>query len=62
MPLSGVRITSGFGSISLQFALVAAGAFVAFVVAWQLAVFQFPETMHQVRLFMLLLAIGGPDG
>jgi len=37
MPLSGVRITSGSGSISLQFALVAAGAFVAFVAAWQLA-------------------------
>jgi hypothetical protein len=27
-----------------------------------LAVVHFPETMHQVRLFMLLFAIGGPDG
>ena len=49
------------GSISLRFALVAAGAFVAFIAAWQLAVFQFPETMHQVRLGLLLLATGGPD-
>jgi hypothetical protein len=30
--------------------------------AWLLAALHFPETMHQVRLVMLLLAIGGPEG
>jgi hypothetical protein len=29
--------------------------------AWLIACHQFPETMHQVRLLLLLLAIGGPD-
>ena len=48
------------GSIPLRFALVAASAVIAFVAAWQLAVFQFPETMHQARLVMLLIATGGP--
>jgi hypothetical protein len=42
--------------------LITTGAFIAFVATWQFAVFQFPETMHQARLIMLLLAIGGPDG
>jgi hypothetical protein len=30
--------------------------------AWLWASHQFPETMHQVRLVLMLLAIGGPDG
>jgi hypothetical protein len=34
----------------------------AFVGAWLWASHQFPETMHQVRLVLMLLAIGGPDG
>jgi hypothetical protein len=34
----------------------------AFLAGWFWASHQFPETMHQVRLFMLLFAIGGPDG
>ena len=44
----------------MKITLLAAGALVTFVAAWQLAVFQFPETMHQVRLVMLLIATGGP--
>jgi hypothetical protein len=36
---------------------------VAFLVAAILCVsLPYPETMHQVRLVLLLLAIGGPDG
>jgi hypothetical protein len=41
---------------------VTAGSFLVCVAIWQLAVVHFPETMHQVRLIMLLFAIGGPDG
>jgi hypothetical protein len=54
--------TSYAGSISIRFAVIAVGAFTVLTAAWQLAVFQLPETMHLVRLVMLLLAIGGPDG
>jgi hypothetical protein len=32
------------------------------IAAWLWASHQFPEIVHQVRLVMLLLAIGGPDG
>ena len=28
--------------------------------AWIWASFQFPETMHQVRLVLLMIATGGP--
>ena len=35
--------------------LIAAAA----LVAWLLASYQFPETMHQVRLVLLLIATGG---
>ena len=48
------------GFVVGQRVAVVASAFMAFVVAWQLAVFQFPETMHQVRLVLLLIATGGP--
>jgi hypothetical protein len=37
-------------------------AAVGAIALWLVASVQFPETMRQVRLVMLLLAIGGPDG
>ena len=32
----------------------------ALIAAWIFASYQFPETMHQVRLVLLLIATGGP--
>jgi hypothetical protein len=43
------------------FALCAGIISAALIAAFQIANLHFPETMHQVRLVMLLLAIGGPD-
>ena len=42
----------------MKIAFLAVGA----ITIWFGACLQFPETMHQVPLVMLLLAIGGPDG
>ena len=33
----------------------------AFLAAWLWAYASFSEALHQVRLFMLLLVVGGPD-
>ena len=44
----------------MKFPLVSTLAITA-LAAWLWASHQFPETMHQVRLVMLLLATGGPD-
>jgi hypothetical protein len=43
----------------MKFALVAALA--TALALWAGASYYFPETMHQVRLVLLLFAIGGPD-
>lgn len=49
------------GAISLRWAVAVAVAVGMFLMVWIWATFEFPETMRQVRLVLLLIATGGPN-
>jgi hypothetical protein len=42
--------------------VVYAIAILAVMIGWMMASHQFPETMHLIRRWLILIAIGGPDG